>query len=126
MRLLAGKSLRDELTMADVNKYVEVDRSLLPEVFSDSPPPQELMHPKGGCSGLQVTKESSALLPGSLMAVSVLEVLGFARQLRTVKSHVMAGMSVWSATCKALRSSAWLLSSGPCVLRLELTDCRHA
>ena len=71
LRLLAGKSLRDELTLADVGKYVEVDRSLLPEVFSDSPPPQELMHPKGGCRGLQVTKALSASLPGSLMAILI-------------------------------------------------------
>lgn len=58
---MAGKSLRDRLTVEDCAKYVQIDPRLLPEVFPAEVPKQEKMHPRGGCQGLKV-------LCGSLIA----------------------------------------------------------
>jgi hypothetical protein len=54
-RLLTYKMLEDDVGPEDFNKYVSIDKELLPEVFwEDGPPTWEQYHPKGGCPGLQV------------------------------------------------------------------------
>lgn len=56
---MAKKSLADQLAFADCNKYVEVESSLLPEIFAVERPKRESMHPKGGCPGLSVSSTST-------------------------------------------------------------------
>jgi len=53
--VLTYKRLERDLGPLDFNKYVTLNKGLLPEVFwEDGPPTWEQYHPKGGCPGLQV------------------------------------------------------------------------